>query len=430
MSGLADRLSRLMVSCYPRRWRRHYRDELLALLDEHRSGPRTVANLALGALGTHLDPAYRREGMTMSGPGSPLRTAAQVAALVGALVVVLGGLLALEIRHEQQTDGVLTSDHSAGLTVSSDARLGVTAQANGIGFVIVWRIGAHPKVLAHFTGGAPVALAPDSPTLLATTPAAVAEWSLANPARPVRIATIPGPGEAQGIAYAPDHTTVAIAYARAIMLWNLASPAAPRRIATIPLAAGMGGPNAAASSQSLIAFSPDGRTLATATARNTVSLWDVSTPSAPQYLATVGRNTGPVAALAFSPAAPQLAYLSNGAVTVIDLTDPAHQAHAPIPGITGGTGLYQAVGGHSYALTYSPDGTRLTTVAVGSYQLATCTWNVTSLSQQLPATCRTGHTHLGGGITFTSGGTAIVGPNNHWANRGQDPLIIWPTLLG
>ncbi|HEV8274538.1 MAG TPA: hypothetical protein VGQ26_02420 [Streptosporangiaceae bacterium] len=46
MSGFADRLARLMVSCYPRRWRRRYRDELLALLDEHQSGPRTVAKLA------------------------------------------------------------------------------------------------------------------------------------------------------------------------------------------------------------------------------------------------------------------------------------------------------------------------------------------------------------------------------------------------
>ena len=157
-----------------------------------------------------------------------------------------------------------------------------------------------------------------------------------------------------------------------------------------------------------------------------VALWDLSTPSVPQYLATVGHNTGQVATLAFSPAAPQLAYLSNGAVTVVDLTDPAHQAHAPMPGIT-------RWAGHSYALTYSPDGTRLTAVAVGNSVLATCTWTVTSLSRPLPASCRTGHSHLDGGITFTPGGTALVGPSNHWANihpRGQNPLVIWPTLLG
>jgi hypothetical protein len=62
VSGLAGRLSRLMVGLYPRRWRRRYGEELLALLEEHRPGPRTVVNLALGAVGTHLDPAYRKKG--------------------------------------------------------------------------------------------------------------------------------------------------------------------------------------------------------------------------------------------------------------------------------------------------------------------------------------------------------------------------------
>ena len=105
MSGLADRLSRLVVGLYPRRWRRRYREELLALLEDHPSSPRTVANLALGALGTHLDPGYRREGIAMSRLGSALRTTAQVAAFTVPLILVIGVLLALDVRHEQQTDG-------------------------------------------------------------------------------------------------------------------------------------------------------------------------------------------------------------------------------------------------------------------------------------------------------------------------------------
>src|SRR5262249_8168555 len=79
----------------------------------------------------------------------------------------------------------------------------------------------------------------------------------------------------------------------------------PHRLATTPATTGV-------PSQDPIASSPDGHTLATATARHTVSLWDLSTPSAPRYLTTVN-STGQVAALEFSPAAPQLAYLSNGA---------------------------------------------------------------------------------------------------------------------
>jgi hypothetical protein len=195
-------------------------------------------------------------------------------------------------------------------------------------------------VLAHVTGGAPVALTPDGQTLLAATPAEVTVWSLASPARPARIATIPGLGQAQAIVYAPGRATAAIAYPRAVALWDLANPAAPYRIAAIAA-------TAAPDFQDLIAFSPDGRTLATATARHTVRVWDVATPSAPRYLATVS-SPGPVGAPEFSPAAPQLAYLSNGAVTVVDLTHPARQAHAPMPGITPSAG-------HSYALTYAPD---------------------------------------------------------------------------
>jgi hypothetical protein len=83
-----------------------------------------------------------------------------------------------------------------------------------------------------------------------------------------------------------------------------------------------------------------------------------------------------------------------------------------MPGITPSAG-------HSFAFTYSPDGTRLTAAAVGNYQLATCTWNVTSLSRPLPTICRTGHIHLGGEITFTADRTAMVGPNNQWAARRQ-----------
>jgi len=432
MSGLADRLARLMVSCYPRRWRRRYRQELLALLDEHPSSPRTVANLALGAVGTHLDPAYRREGITMSGPGGPLRTTAAVAGLAVGLVVVVGGLLALDIRHEQQTDGALTASYAMGIAVSPNTRLGVTAQGTGLGGAgccdLVWRIGAHPKLLAKFPGAAPLAFAYGGQTVLAASLTGVTEWSLADPARPARIATMPGPGPAQGIAYAPDHTMVAVAYAKAVHLWNLANPAAPHRIAIIPAAANTAAPGYS-SVQDQIAFSPDGRTLATTAAHHAVSLWDVSTPWAPRHLATVGRDTGPIAALAFSPAGSQLAYLGqNGKLTVFNLTDPAHLVHAAIPGLPATLATWG-----NYALSYSPSGTQLNAVVVieetgGDRRI--CTWNVTSVSQPLAAHCRADNFPTAGAFTFTSNRTAIVGPDPRGANKLSNTLSIWPTLPG
>jgi WD40 repeat protein len=430
MSGLAGRLARLMVGLYPRRWRRRYREELLALLEDHPSSPRTVANLALGALGTHLDPGYPREGIAMSRLGSALRTTAQVAAFTVPLILVIGVLLALEVRHEQQTDGALTASYAAGVAVSPNTRLGVTAQGTGPGDSccdLVWRIGAHPKLLAHFPGGAPLAFAPDGQTVAAASPAGVTEWSLANPAKPVRIATMPGPNTAVGIASAPRHTLVAIAYPRAVQLWNLANPAAPHRIATIAAAANVPTNCGDCSNLDYIAFSPDGRTLATTAAHHAISLWDVSTPGAPRHLATLGHNTGPIAALAFSPAGSQLAYLrQNGELTVFSLTEPAHPVQTAIPGPPATLAQWG-----NYALSYSPDGTRLTAVVLieeeGGGRTA-CSWNTTSLSQPLPADCRTDHFSIPGAFTFTPGRTAIVGPDPRGANRLTNTLSIWPPL--
>jgi hypothetical protein len=59
--ALADRLSRAVVGCYPRRWMQRYAAELLDVLDQLRAEPRTVLSLAGGALSTQLDPDYRMQ---------------------------------------------------------------------------------------------------------------------------------------------------------------------------------------------------------------------------------------------------------------------------------------------------------------------------------------------------------------------------------
>jgi WD40 repeat protein len=438
MSRVAGRLARLTVSCYPRRWRRRYGEELLALLEDRPSSLRTVSNLVLGALGTHLDPGYRREGMAMAAADSSLRMAAQVAAVAGALVAVTGGLLALQVIGDDQL--TLSVSHSAGIAVSPDTRLGVTAQSAGPGspgFDLVWRIGPHPRLLAHFPGAAPLAFAPAGPLLLAASPRGVTEWSLAHPSRPARVAALPGPGTAVGIAYSPGQPLAAIAYGSRVQLWNLARPAAPRRIATIP--AGVRGPTMSTcgncNGPDQIGFSPDGRTLAMSAAHHAVSLWDVSVPSAPRHLATTGRDNGPVEALAFSPDGSQLACLTiNGKLTVFRLADPAHPVYAAVPGPPS----WLAAQGTS-ALSYSPDGARLTAVvliaATGAPRIV-CTWTTAGgLQSPLAAGCRRDHFPVQGAFTFTASRTGIIGPDPRGYNpsgpeQRPNPLVLWPPLPG
>jgi hypothetical protein len=84
-ASAADWAARTLVHCYPRRWRQRYGDELLAVLEQHRAGPRTVLNLAVSALSTHLDPAYRMEGVTMARLRPFLVAAGVVLLIVGLL---------------------------------------------------------------------------------------------------------------------------------------------------------------------------------------------------------------------------------------------------------------------------------------------------------------------------------------------------------
>jgi hypothetical protein len=59
---------------------------------------------------------------------------------------------------------------------------------------------------------------------------------------------------------------------------------------------------------------------------------------------------------------------------------------------------------------------------------ATCTWNVTTLSQLLPSSCRSDHFLIPGAFTFTANRTAIVGPDLRGAHKLSNTLSIWPPL--
>jgi hypothetical protein len=122
-----------------------------------------------------------------------------------------------------------------------------------------------------------------------------------------------------------------------------------------------------------------------------------------------------------------VAYLcQNGQLTVFGLTDPARSVHAAISGSPATLAQWG-----TYALAYSSSGTHLTAVVRideegGDRDI--CTWDVTSLSQPLPAHCRTDDSPSSGAFTFISRGTAIIGADPRGAGKPSDTLSIWPPL--
>jgi WD40 repeat protein len=97
------------------------------------------------------------------------------------------------------------------------------------------------------------------------------------------------------VAFAPDGRTLATASAdRTVRLWDLSNRDQPRQLGA-PLTGHTNEVNG-------VAFAPDGRTLATASDDQTVRLWDLSNRDQPRQLGaplTVNSNT--VNGVAFAP---------------------------------------------------------------------------------------------------------------------------------
>ncbi|MGH3900266.1 MAG: hypothetical protein ACRDTA_18885, partial [Pseudonocardiaceae bacterium] len=166
------------------------------------------------------------------------------------------------------------------------------------------------------------------------------------------------------VAFSPDGRTLATATNdKTVILWDLTDPATPRPLGQ-PL-------TAHTDLVRSVAFSPDGRTLATASNDKTVIVWDLTDPARPGRPLTA--HTDSVNSLAFAPDGRTLATASNDKTVILwDLTDPA----APRP-------LGQPLTGHTDlvgSVAFSPDGRTLATASRDSTAIL---WDLTN-----PATPR------------------------------------------
>ncbi|MEV7321599.1 WD40 repeat domain-containing protein [Streptomyces sp. NPDC093970] len=324
--------------------------------------------------------------------------------------------------------------------------------------VILWDVtdSSHPARAATLTGHHravnTVAFSPDGRLLASgSTDRSVILWDVTDLAAPARTAVLvhdrPGllfrdgwrQGGVHAVGFGPDGRYIACAADRAVTIWDLRDLARPSRCARVThhRRVWRSGPVLS------VAFSPDGRLLASGSDgdRDTGVLWDVGEPTRPVRTAvvrpqardwpkTLSSGGAPaVHSIGFSPEGRLLATGSGdlgvvsgtygswrrGAVTVWDITDPAHPVRKGAGSLPlGGSGNT----GRMYAVAFSPDGRLL---ASGCENAAVTLWDVTDPAQPAPAAHLTGHRKAVRGLVFSPDGRML-------AAGGAGPTVsLWET---
>ncbi|MEU2391743.1 WD40 repeat domain-containing protein [Streptomyces sp. NPDC007369] len=248
-------------------------------------------------------------------------------------------------------------------------------------------------------------------------------WDTADPAHPKRLGT-PLPGSFNALVFSPDGRTLATTDNRqefaVTTLWDLSDPARPTS---------RGGPLTWFGQSvdiRIVAFTPDGRFLAGATAgsgneavERSVLLWDLTKPDRPQPLAGAQiSERGHVMSLAFSPDGRLMATgTADGVLRLWNTADPAR-------GIT----PYGELRGHQSdvrAVSFSPDGRSLVS---GGADHTVRLWDVAGRAPV--GGPLTGHTLPVGTVAFAPDGHTLV--TGGWDNTVRvwetDPARLLPRL--
>jgi WD40 repeat protein len=189
------------------------------------------------------------------------------------------------------------------------------------------------------------------------------------------------------IAFSPDGKMIALAVGNAVQLWNVDNWTVN---STLP-----------AGSVTVVAFSPDGITLAAGggTAGTEIKLWDYRSG---KELNPLTGHTNWINGLAFSPDGRILASGSTDKLIWLWNMTNGHQIRV----LTGHTGYIESV-------AFSPDGQLL---ASGSWDLTVKLWDVKT-GQELRSL--TGHTGWINTVTFSPDGEALASGAN------SDPVLLW-----
>lgn len=131
------------------------------------------------------------------------------------------------------------------------------------------------------------------------------------------------------IAYSPDGRTLAsLSQFEAVYLWDVSNPAAPRRFSALRIDV----VESVSFSPSTLAISPDGRTLVVGSYFGNLAFFDIEDPTQPRMLSDVDSGQKEVRSVAFSPDGQALATGgANRTAELWDVVDPARpRAVAPV----------------------------------------------------------------------------------------------------